>query len=457
VALFIAGPAISQQTGAAQQDAQQQPGQQQAQQQQTGQDQQQVGQDQQMAGQQGFYQPQANDLFVSELMDAQVYAPAERAEQQPGQQQGQMQQQPGQQQQTGAAQQPGQQQAQQQEQAAEQQQQAAEQQEQAAEQQQQTAQQPQQEQAAQQQEQAAEQQQQAAEQQQQAAEQQQEQPGQQQQVGAQQQPGQMQQQQPGMQRQGFRERQVTQDDLGQMENIGSVSDVIMDEQGEVQAVVLDVGGFLGIGARQVALSMDQIEFGRDQDDPDSIVVISQIGANELENAPEFDRDQLRQDRQWQEGGQQQQMVGTQQQQPGQMQQRDQQAQQQTEQQRAAQPGAQQDQWRGDRQTMVAPQMQREGMQQAQPAEITADNLIGANVYDVNDENIGSVSDVIMDPQGQAQYAVVDIGGFLGLGTHTVAIGFDEMQVLHDEGWADLRVYVDATQEQLENMPEYEQN
>jgi uncharacterized protein YrrD len=409
LALIIAGPAVSQatgdQTGAQQQTAQQQPGQDQ---QMTGQ---QAGQ-QQMAGQ-GFYQPQANDLFVSELMDAQVYAPQQRA-----QQQGQMQ--PAQQQDaTTAQQQPAQQQD-----ATTAQQQPAQQQDTATAQQQQ--------------------------------------PAQQQQVG-QQQAG---QQQLGMQqRRGLRERQVTQDDLGQMENIGQVSDVIMDEQGQIQAVVLDVGGFLGIGARQVALSMDQIDFGRDQDDPDSIVVISQVGAEELQNAPEFDRDQLRQDRQWQQADQQQQqMVGTTgQQQPGQQQQVGQQQQQQpaqmqaADQQRAEQPGAQQDQWRGERQTLAAPQMQREGMQQAQAAEVTADNLLGANVYDVNDENIGSVSDVILDAQGQAQYAVIDIGGFLGLGTHTVAIGFDEMQVLHDEGWADLRVYVDATQEQLENMPQYERN
>jgi sporulation protein YlmC with PRC-barrel domain len=126
----------------------------------------------------------------------------------------------------------------------------------------------------------------------------------------------------------------------------------------------------------------------------------------------------------------------------------------TQEQQAAQ---QQDgqQWRGDRQAMAAPQMEREGFQQAEAAEITADNLLGANVYDINDDNIGSVSDIVMGADGAAEYAVIDVGGFLGFGTHTVAIGFDEMQVLHDDGWADLRVYVDVTQEELENMPEYE--
>jgi uncharacterized protein YrrD len=411
-----------------------------------------AGQDQQMMAGQNFYQPQANDLFVSDLMDAEVYAPSrdaqqEGAVQQPGQAPGTTattQQDQAAQQEQAADQQD---QAAQQEQAADQQEQAAEQQEQAAEQQQAATDDPQQQQAAEQQEDAAEQQQQAADQQQDAAQQQQMQQDQ----AAGQQPMQQDQAMTGQQMgqagtgMGLQTRAIQQDELEGMDSIGSVSDVIVDEQGEIRAIVLDVGGFLGIGAREVALSTDQIEFGYDQENPDQFYVISQVTAEELENAPEFDRDELRQQRD--EGAgvaqdeQQDAAVG----------------QQPAPQDRAAtDPGAQQDpQWRGDRQALAAPQMQREGFQQAEAQEITADNLLGANVYDVNDENIGSVSDIVMGAEGQAEYAVIDIGGFLGLGTHTVAIGFDEMQVLHDEGWADLRVYVDASQEELENMPEYE--
>lgn len=50
--------------------------------------------------------------------------------------------------------------------------------------------------------------------------------------------------------------------------------------------------------------------------------------------------------------------------------------------------------------------------------------------------------------------VLDIGGFLGLGAHTIALGMDEVSVLHDGG-NDLRIHVDATREQLEQMPEYQ--
>jgi sporulation protein YlmC with PRC-barrel domain len=42
--------------------------------------------------------------------------------------------------------------------------------------------------------------------------------------------------------------------------IGDVDDVILDRQGNAEAVVIGVGGFLGIGEKQVALPFDQIEW-----------------------------------------------------------------------------------------------------------------------------------------------------------------------------------------------------
>ena len=44
------------------------------------------------------------------------------------------------------------------------------------------------------------------------------------------------------------------------EKIGDVDDVILDRQGNIDAVVIGVGGFLGIGEKQVALPFDQVEW-----------------------------------------------------------------------------------------------------------------------------------------------------------------------------------------------------
>jgi ribosomal 30S subunit maturation factor RimM len=44
------------------------------------------------------------------------------------------------------------------------------------------------------------------------------------------------------------------------ENIGSVDDVLMDGEGRVMAIIVGVGGFLGIGQRDVAIPVDALNF-----------------------------------------------------------------------------------------------------------------------------------------------------------------------------------------------------
>jgi sporulation protein YlmC with PRC-barrel domain len=44
------------------------------------------------------------------------------------------------------------------------------------------------------------------------------------------------------------------------EKIGDISELLVDSSGKVQAVVVGVGGFLGMGERDVAIPMDQIKF-----------------------------------------------------------------------------------------------------------------------------------------------------------------------------------------------------
>jgi sporulation protein YlmC with PRC-barrel domain len=99
--------------------------------------------------------------------------------------------------------------------------------------------------------------------------------------------------------------------------------------------------------------------------------------------------------------------------------------------------------------------QRAGMTPVAAEQIRVENLTGSDVYGANDENIGSVSDVLLTRDGGIDALVVDVGGFLGIGTHTVAIGMDNLEIMSDgdESW---RVYTPFTQEQLESQPEYDE-
>ena len=88
-------------------------------------------------------------------------------------------------------------------------------------------------------------------------------------------------------------------------------------------------------------------------------------------------------------------------------------------------------------------------------QLTAERLDGATIYGPGDETIGTISELVLDPSGKVTQAVVDVGGFLGMGAHTVALDFEQLNVVHNAETDEVRVYSNATKEQLEQMPEYE--
>ncbi|MDP8997854.1 MAG: PRC-barrel domain-containing protein [Pseudomonadota bacterium] len=68
------------------------------------------------------------------------------------------------------------------------------------------------------------------------------------------------------------------------EKVGSVDDLILSENG-VQAVVLGVGGFLGMGTKDVAVQLSSIQITKDGDATKLIVDASK---DQLKNAPTYD-------------------------------------------------------------------------------------------------------------------------------------------------------------------------
>lgn len=50
-----------------------------------------------------------------------------------------------------------------------------------------------------------------------------------------------------------------------------------------------------------------------------------------------------------------------------------------------------------------------------------------NVYDPKDQKIGEIMDVLVNPSGQVEAAIVGVGGFLGAGEKDVAVSFDAIK------------------------------
>ena len=58
-------------------------------------------------------------------------------------------------------------------------------------------------------------------------------------------------------------------------------------------------------------------------------------------------------------------------------------------------------------------------------------VVGLSVYNSKDENIGAISDLLMDKSGNIKAAVVGVGGFLGMGEHLVAIPIDKIKFVDE--------------------------
>lgn len=71
------------------------------------------------------------------------------------------------------------------------------------------------------------------------------------------------------------------------DSIGEVNDLIIEEKGGIVAAVIGVGGFLGIGEKDVAVPMSKITVTRDADDVDELRLTTMETAESLKGAPEF--------------------------------------------------------------------------------------------------------------------------------------------------------------------------
>ena len=71
------------------------------------------------------------------------------------------------------------------------------------------------------------------------------------------------------------------------ETVGDINDLIVGLDGKVQGVVIGVGGFLGLGEKDVAVKMDQITVQPEDANKSNVRLILASTKADLEAAPEF--------------------------------------------------------------------------------------------------------------------------------------------------------------------------
>lgn len=188
------------------------------------------------------------------------------------------------------------------------------------------------------------------------------------------------------------------------DDIGEIDEIVMTRNGDVTTVIVGVGGFLGIGEKSVAIDMSQLKFISDGEDADEYFVVVNATAAGVKDAPEY----------------------------------------------AAQPRNME---QANRPFLTPPEVNRQGFDMVKEADLTTESLTGARVYGSADEDIGEVDRLLLTEAGKIDRAIIDVGGFLGLGEKEVAVTMKELTIV--QNGSEIRVYIDSTQEALEAQPEYE--
>jgi sporulation protein YlmC with PRC-barrel domain len=77
-------------------------------------------------------------------------------------------------------------------------------------------------------------------------------------------------------------------------------------------------------------------------------------------------------------------------------------------------------------------------------------ILGKLVHNDRDERVGQVDDIIVAPDKSISYAIVSVGGYLGLGEHYVAIPFNQLTAGDDKF-----VLRGATKDVVKALPPFE--
>jgi sporulation protein YlmC with PRC-barrel domain len=88
--------------------------------------------------------------------------------------------------------------------------------------------------------------------------------------------------------------------------------------------------------------------------------------------------------------------------------------------------------------------------------VRSEDLVGTTVYGAEDANIGEIGDVVLSQDGKVDAVILDVGGFLGVGEKEVAVGMDKLSFMTDAD-GNKYLYTSFTKEQLDAQAAYDES
>jgi len=220
------------------------------------------------------------------------------------------------------------------------------------------------------------------------------------------------------------------------ENIGDVNDIVIGPKGQIEAVVIGVGGFLGLGEKDVAVNYSDVDWAEKNGDRWLVIAATK---DQLTAQPAFDRKAYE---------------------PAPATAADTTTAPATD--AAAAPVAP-----ADNPMAAAPAdtttatdttqtaaIDRSTLTEMPVGEIRSEDLVGTTVYGADDANVGEIGDVVLSSDGKTDAVIIDVGGFLGMGEKEVAVGMDKLSFMTDKD-GNKYLYTNFTKEQLEAAVAYD--
>lgn len=213
------------------------------------------------------------------------------------------------------------------------------------------------------------------------------------------------------------------------ENIGDVNDIVIGKDGQIANVVVGVGGFLGMGEKNVAVNWKDLSWAEKNGDRWLVMATSK---DALQAMPTFDPKPYEPAAQTAAAAP---ATGDQTMAPADT--------------ASNNTAAKQD-------TVQTGAIDKSTLTPFDTSSVRAEDIVGTTVYGADDKNVGKIGDVVLSQDGKVDSILMDVGGFLGLGAKEVAVGMDKLSFMTDKDGSKY-LYTSLTKEQLEAQPAYDKS
>ncbi|MER8556021.1 PRC-barrel domain-containing protein [Mesorhizobium sp. M1217] len=196
------------------------------------------------------------------------------------------------------------------------------------------------------------------------------------------------------------------------EKIGDVNDIVLAKDGTAKLIIIGVGGFLGVGEKNVAFDFAKAQWAEKNG---SRWLVLPTTKQELEAQPSFDATAY-------------------------------------ETASASNATKQPAATTVDKTSTGA--IDRSSLTEMSIDKIRAEDLIGTTVYGADDANVGKIGDVVLSGDKKVDAIIVDVGGFLGIGSKEVAVGMENLKFMSDKN-GNKYLYTNFTKDQLDAQMAYD--